>query len=172
MSTTSRFLKGDPKNAYLRGKLVKETKEYNKLVKLKNKQFVDNLFIELDSVERNNPRGYMELIRSMRDGNFDKAIPDDTSSIPPSIWHSHFSNLLAKKVDPDMKNHLRQLVENDIDQLENELSDPFVASELTRALKELKNNKASSFDQITNEMLKTSGTIVSIHSSTFLMPYG
>ena len=59
-----------------------------------------------------------------------------------------------------MKNHLRQLVENDIDQLENELSDPFVASELTRALKELKNNKASSFDQITNEMLKTSGTIV------------
>ena len=79
VSTTSRFLKGDPKNAYLRGKLVKETKEYNKLVKLKNKQFVDNLFIELDLIERNNPRGYMELSRSMRNGNFDKAIPDDTS---------------------------------------------------------------------------------------------
>jgi hypothetical protein len=49
-------------------------------------------------MERNNPRGYMELIRSIRDGNFDKAITDDKS-----IWHSHVSNLLAKKVDPDMK---------------------------------------------------------------------
>ena len=32
---TSKLLKGDPKNSYLRGKLVSETKTYHKLVKSK-----------------------------------------------------------------------------------------------------------------------------------------
>ena len=125
VSTTSRLLKGDPKNPYLRGKLVTETKEYNKLVKLKNKQFVDNMFMELDSMEKCNPRGYMELVKSMRDGGFDKAVPDDTSSIPPSSWHIHFSNLLAKKVDPEIQNNLKKLINEIIDNFQNELSEPF-----------------------------------------------
>ena len=160
VSTTSRLLKGDPKNPYLRGKLVTETKEYNKLVKLKNKQFVDNMFMELDSMEKCNPRGYMELVKSMRDGGFDKAVPDDTSSIPPSSWHIHFSNLLAKKVDPEIQNNLKKLINENIDNFQNELSEPFSTLELSSALKELKNNKASSFDRISNEMLKTSGKIL------------
>ena len=81
VSATARLLKGDQKNLSLGAKLRKEIKEYNKLVKLKNKQFVDNMFVELDSMERNDPRGYMELIRSMRNGGFDKATSDDTSGI-------------------------------------------------------------------------------------------
>ena len=58
------------------------------------------MFKELDSMEHNDPRGYMEIIKSMRDGNFDKQTPDDTSNVSPSDWQSHFSNLLSKKVDP------------------------------------------------------------------------
>ena len=101
--TIARLLKGDPKNSYLGGKLRKATKTYNKLVKSKHKQFVDNMFTELDSMEHDNPRGYMELIKSMREGNFDKQTPDDTSNVSPSDWQSHFSNLLSKKVDPIQK---------------------------------------------------------------------
>ena len=160
VSTTARLLKGDPKNAYLRGKLITETKDYNKLVKYKNKQFVDNMFTELDSMENNNPRGYMELVRSMREGSFDKSTTDDTSGILPSTWHSHFSNLLAKKIDPIEKRNLEQLIKDSSGLIENELNDPFTAAELSVGLKELKNNKASSFDRISNEMLKTSGKIV------------
>ena len=49
---TSKLLNGDPKNSYLMGKLVTETKIYNKLVKSKQRKFVDGLFSNLDSVKK------------------------------------------------------------------------------------------------------------------------
>ena len=85
----------DPKNSYLRGKLFSETKLYNKLVKNRQKRFVDQMFDELDSIHNNNPKGYWDLIKSMRDGNFDKEVSDDTASISPQTWFKHFSELLA-----------------------------------------------------------------------------
>ena len=118
------------------------------------------MFVELDSMEHNNPRGYMDLIRSMRDGRFDKLVPDDTSSISPSAWHTHFTNLLSKKVYTDFQNNLKDLIKDDVDSLENELCEPISASELSSALKDLKNNKASSFDGFSDEMLKSCGNIV------------
>jgi exonuclease III len=157
VSVTARLLKGDQKNLSLGSKLRKEIKDYNKLVKLKNKQFVDNMFVELDSMERNDPRGYMELIRSMRNGGFDKATSDDTSGITPPTWHTHFSDLLAKTVDPIKKDNFEELIKDNIDSIDNELNEPFTLSELSAGLKDLKNNKASSFDKVSNEMLKTSG---------------
>ena len=160
LSTTARILKIQPNNAYLRGKLNKETKEYKKLVKMKNKQFVDNMFNELDSMENNNPRGYMELIRSMRDGSFDKCTTDDTSGVSPSTWYSHFSNLLAKNVDTIEKINLEDFIKNNINSIENELNTSFSSAEVSAGLKDLKNNKATSFDKISNEMLKTGGKIV------------
>ena len=42
---TSKLLKGDPKNPYLKGKLITETKSYNRLVKNKQKEFVDKIWI-------------------------------------------------------------------------------------------------------------------------------
>ena len=101
--TTAKCLKGDPKNSFLRSKLRKETKTYNKLVKSKQKLFVVNIFTELDSMQHKNPRGYMQLIKSMRDGDFDKQTPDDTSGVGPTQWHIHFSNLLAKNIDIEQK---------------------------------------------------------------------
>ena len=170
VSATARFVKDDPKNPFLVAKLRK--KNYNKLVKLKNKQFVDNMFVELDSMERNDPRGYMELIRSMRNGGFDKATSDDTSGITPPTWHTHFSDLLANTVDPNFE----ELIKDNIDSIDNELNEPFTLSELSAGLKDLKNNKASSFNRVSIEMLKTSGRILknvflllfnSIRSSSF-----
>ena len=48
------------------------------------------MFLELDSMENSNPRGYMELIRAMGDGSLDKAMSDDTSEIKQSKWNTHF----------------------------------------------------------------------------------
>ena len=44
--------------------------------------------------------------------------------------------------------------------MKTELDNPFTKSELLNGLKGLKNNKASSFDQISNEMLKVGGKII------------
>ena len=43
--------------------------------------------------------------------------------------------------------------------MKTKLDDPFSVEEFNFALKNLKNNKASSFDKITNEILKVSGKI-------------
>ena len=159
VTTTARFLKGDPKNSFLRGKLQTESKDYNRLVKSKHKQFVENMFTELDSMENNNPRGYMQLVKSMREGNFDKLTPDDTSNVIPRDWHSHFSNLLAKQNDPTKTDNLNNFVKDNVDSLQTKLDDPITVVDLQFALKDLKNNKASSFDNISNEILKTTGKI-------------
>ena len=60
---TARLLKGNP---FLINKLKSETKQYNKLVRSKHKQFIDNMFDERDT---------MQLIKSMREGN-----------VSPSDW--------------------------------------------------------------------------------------
>ena len=154
------MLKGDPKNAYLRGKLFSETKLYKKLTKQKQKQFVDNLFNELDSIKENNPKGYMDLIKTLRDGNFDKGVQSDTSHISPHKWFNHFSELLSKNVDSKQNDDLDSFINNNWDISTPEINNPFTKSELLLGLRQLKNNKASSFDQISNEMLKTGGIIL------------
>ena len=157
---TSKLLKSNPKNSYLRGKLFTETKLYNKLVKNKQKQFVDKMFSELDSIHKNDPRGYMDLIKSMRDGNFDREVSDDTSSVPPQNWFDHFSKLLAKSVHSDSNTSKKEFIDNNLESYKTELDLPFTKTELIKGLKGLKNNKASSFDQISNEMLKVGGNII------------
>ena len=56
------------------------------------------MFKELDSLENSDPRGYMQLVKSMREGNFDKK-KDDTSGVSHNDLHHHFKKLLAKKID-------------------------------------------------------------------------
>ena len=112
------------------------------MVKTKHRQFIDNMFTELNSMQHNNPRGYMQLIKSMREGNFDKQTPDDTSGVPPSEWFSHFSNLLAKKVDPTRKLELNKLIIENRDFLKTKLDLKISVQEFDSALKDLKNNKA------------------------------
>ena len=62
----------------------------------------------------------MGLIRSRRNGGFDKATSDDTSGITPPM-----SNLLSKTVNPIKKDNLEELIKNNIDLIENELNEPF-----------------------------------------------
>ena len=156
---TSKLLKNYPKNPYLRGKLQTETKNYKRLAKSKQKEFVDNLFSKLENMEESDPKGYMELVKSMRSGNFDKCMPDDTSHIDPQTWHQHFAKLLSKNVPANPS--LNSYVQQNKNVFESELGVPFTKEELRLALKSLKNNKSSSFDQISNEMLKTGGNIIS-----------
>ena len=160
---TSKLLKSDPKNAYLRGKLFTETKQYKKLTKYKQKQFVDKNFIELDSIKENNPKGYMDLIKTLRDGTFDKDVVSDTSHVSPQEWFRHFSELLSKNVESKQNDDLDCFIKNNWDIFTPDINIPFTRSDLISSLKQLKNNKASSFDEISNEMLKTGGPILYEH---------
>jgi len=161
MRLTSRLLKHQPANPYLKGKLMLECKEYTKLRKRKQKQYVESMFSQLEQIHGSNPKGYMDLVRSLRDGTFDKKVSDTTSHVSPLKWREHFQGLLGPTVaqapaEEDMIAYIQQNWEG----ARSELDLPFTRSELIKAISSLKNNKATSFDRVSNEMLKTGKLVI------------
>ena len=158
MKTTASLLQKNPKNAWLRGKLSKESKEYKRVVKLSQKTFVDSVFKDLEAINRTDPKGYMDLVQSLRQGRFDKKMPSDTAGVAADTWFDHFHDLLGRSMAPTAdENSMQNFTAQNADKFQTELDKPFCSEELKNALKRLKNNKASSFDQVCNEMLKNSG---------------
>ena len=75
---------------------MSDTKEYNRIIKLKQKQFSESLFSQLETMHQADPRKYMQLVNSLKSGSFDKVKPSDTAAIGPDEWFNHFSNSLGK----------------------------------------------------------------------------
>ena len=82
----------------MRGKLLSESKEFKRLRKQKQKQYVEHLYGELDQLHESNPKGYMDLVKSLRNGSFDKSVSDSTSHVSPEKWREHFQGLLGPPV--------------------------------------------------------------------------
>ena len=156
------LLKKHPNNSYLRGCLQLETKQYRKLMKSNHKKFINNLFENLDSLHKENPRGYMNLVKSLRDGTFDKKVADDSTFVSPENWRSHFSALLDPPSSPPgpADELMTSYINEHCDRQTSELSHSITKLELLRAISSLDNNKSSSFDRISNEMLKASKLII------------
>ena len=161
LRVTSRLLKVQPSNPYLKGKIFTESKEYKRLRQLKKRQYVDSMFVELDAMHKSNPKGYMDLVRSLRDGTFDKKVAETTSHVSPQKWKDHFEGLIGPKVQQSTTDdELVSFVEQNCDQGKSYLDNPFTRSEVLAAISCLKNNKAISFDRVSNEMLKSSKLVI------------
>ena len=103
------------------------------------------------------PRAYMELVKALRDGKHDRSKPSSLQEIEPDTWFEHFSGLLCKKVEKSANDvNMENYITSNIDLLCSELDEPFSKMELISCVKNLKNNKASAFDLVNNEMLKLS----------------
>jgi exonuclease III len=157
VQVTARMLSQGYNNPYLRGKLFTESKKYNKIVKSKQKEYMSGIFDQLEQVRGANPRKYMDLVRSLRQGSFDKKTPSDTEGIGPQEWFNHFRDLLGPvRPDTDHEKTMRDYIELNRSSVSSDLDLPFSKSELLKCVKSLKNNKATGFDCISNEMLKCS----------------
>lgn len=157
------LLKKYPENSYLRGCIQSETKQYKKLVKSNQKQFLNGLFDNLDVLHKANPRGYMNLVKSLREGTFDKKMPDDSSFVSPEGWRSHFSALLDPPPSPTQgvtHDDMMSYIATNCALESSDLSEKITKTELLSAISTLDNNKSSSFDRICNEMLKASKLII------------
>ena len=157
------LLKKYPENSYLRGCIQSETKQYKKLVKSNQKQFLNGKFDNLDVLHKANPRGYMNLVKSLREGTFDKKMPDDSSFISPEGWRSHFSALLDPPPSPTQgvtHDDMMSYIATNCALESSDLSEKITKTELLSAISTLDNNKSSSFDRICNEMLKASKLII------------
>ena len=152
---TACSLKSDPKNSFLRGRIIVQNKEYKRLLKFKQKEFTDSLFSQLEGMHQSDPRKYMQLVNSLKSGSFDKVKPSDTEAISPDEWFRHFSNLLGKPPS-NTESELRynEYFQNNVDKLSSNLDQPFTKKDFIEAVRKLKNNKATCFDQVSNEMLK------------------
>ena len=158
---TSRLLKQQPGNPFIKGRLFKETKDFKRLCKLKKKQFVDQMFVELDELHQSNPKGYMDLVRSMRDGSFDKEVSNSTSQVSPDSWREHFQGLLGPKVQQSPSDdEMLLFIQQNCDKSSSYLDEPFTRTELLSTISKLKNNKAIYFDIVSNEMLKSSKLVI------------
>ena len=161
LRTTARLLKLQPNNPYLKGKLFTETKVYKRQRQSKKRQYVQSMFTQLDGMYKSNPKGYMDIVRSLRDGSFDKKVADSTTHVSPKCWQEHFQGLLGPSVSQSLtEDELISFVEENCEAARSELDRPFTRSELLAAISGLKNNKAISFDRVSNEMIKTSKLII------------
>ena len=158
---TSRLLKNQPGNPFLRGKLLAESKDFKRLRRLKKKEYVNHIYSELDQLHKSNPKAYMDLVKSLRDGSFDKNVSDSTSHVSPEKWREHFQGLLGPPAQQSPEEDiLIEYVRQHCDTAKSDLDNPFSRSELLTVISSLPNNKAISFDKVSNEMLKASKTVI------------
>ena len=160
INMSSNLLKKYPKSQYLKSQLLDATKQYKKLLKSKQKLYLDKLFDELDNMKNSNPRGYMNIVKSLKSGAFDKKVSDDSSFVSPDVWESHFQNLLGPPVQNDIEENLSTYIEENCDKVVSEIGLKMTKSEFLSSVSSLDNNKASSFDRISNEMLKAGKLIL------------
>ena len=161
INRTASLLKMYPNNPFLRGRIQIESKKYKKLLKSKQKEYINKLFSELDEMYNVNPRGYMNIVKSLKNGSFDRKTSDDASFIGPQVWVDHFSSLLGPQITPTPKDKLMaDYIEKNCNNFESELGDKFTRSELMGAISSLSNNKAISLDRISNEILKTAKSVI------------
>ena len=103
----------------------------------------------------------MNLVKSLRDGSFDCKKSDDTSFISPEKWREHFCTLLGPPIKPTPSDQiLIDFVEKNCDNFESELGNPFTLPEFIEGVSSLANNIATSFDRISNELLKTAKLVI------------
>ena len=73
----------------------------------------------------------------------------------------HFSSLLGPPISPTPTDQqLNDYIDKNCDNLESELGAPFTRKEYLEGVKNLENNKATGFDRISNEILKTSKLVI------------
>ena len=140
----------------LRSKYFKKFKEYKRLTKFKRRKFKENLTNMLNDAMHKNPQAAWKIIDEMKR---DAVQTDKSEKINRKEWFDHFQKLLTPENSQD-SNEIQQHVKNDLAEYENSdqtciLDYEITEKEVLSACQKLKNNKASSYDLIRNEMLKS-----------------
>ena len=66
---------------------------------IEKQQYIRSMFVELDKMHKYNPQGCMDLVKSLRDGSFDKKVAETTSHVSTESWKQHFQGLLGPPVE-------------------------------------------------------------------------
>ena len=143
-------------NSTLRLRYYSKYKDYKKLVKFKKRRYKESLTIMLNNAMENDPQTAWKIINELKN----ESLPaDKAEKINRSQWFTHFRDLLhssTNHIDSDRQSAINEelkLYENSFQNctLDYEITD----KEIMDACRKLKNNKASAYDMLKNEMIKS-----------------
>ena len=139
---------------YIRGSFFKCLKSYRKLRRSKIRKFKQEIIDKLDNLYDQNPKAYWQLLDKLKNAS-NVANSNLEDKIQPSEWKKYFENLNNNEQtnDEDILSKLETLQNETIF---NELDYRITQEEIAKAIKSLKNSKASGFSTISNEMIKNS----------------
>jgi exonuclease III len=154
LKSLSNAFNRNPIDPHIRGKYFKTRKAYKKLTKYKKNVFRNKLIEDLNNVAESDPKKAWSLIKELQNA---VSSDDKSEHIQPEEWFEHFSSLHGSSIDiPDSRKQdiAQQLKECEQVSTFCELDFSISEKELKTCVANLKSNKASGVDGITNEMLK------------------
>ena len=147
-----KILDRNPDKENARKLFYKTQKQYKKLVKLKRRQFEQNITSKLEYLYSHDKNTFWKYLKSMK--GLKNAENENLPQLDRLI--THFQNLYYKE---DLKDNITNLenleqVKNPNDKAFYVLSKEINEEEVRNCIKSMKNNKSPGHDQILNEMIK------------------
>ena len=145
----------------MRGTFFVIKKAYKKLVKTKKRSFKEFLLQKIASFKSDNPKDFWEMVNELRQ----KSANQISDKIDAEEWCTYF----RKRATPhnSAKSGFEKLVDLDVSKIaefakSNEpiLDEPITLEEIRKASTKLKTCKAAGNDSISNEMIKSSASII------------
>ena len=134
-------------------------KEYKRLLKQKKNQYKQKILDKLENLHSTNPVEYWRLVKELQ-----KHVGNETKhadKIAPEVWYDYFQTLLGKKsVIEEKDKNMEERVENLESGLGNVMDEEITYHEVCKVVKNLKNKKAVSIDNISNEIIKASFEVI------------
>jgi hypothetical protein len=154
----SHFLSLQPRNNFIRGKLFMLMRQYNNKRRQESRKFRERMLAKLEDLHVSEPKEYWKLLEKLK--NTDTQANSPAENIEPNEWLEYYTELTSvhekwRPLQDEYKEKIKTL-----DQIPtfNDLSYKIKGSEITEAIKGLKNNKATGPDNISNEMIKHSAS--------------
>ena len=151
MKLVAKLCAESPSNPYLRGSLCKTRKEYKKLLKMKKKEWKNQMIQELEKIEGSNPQKYWKLVNDLREKK------QNDTTFDTEDFTVFFEKLYSKDAKQENKT-TEEYVLKTLEGVPNVISESsdFTIEELKKAVNKLKNNKSAGPDRIPGEMIKAS----------------
>ena len=155
INSLGKSLKLFPNDPIIRGNYFKAKKNFSRTLKKMKSRAKSDIMNKIDELQDKNPTSFWKLIKEVKQKKDlgDNIDPETFLSyfrdLHKSKPNKNFNNEFAKQIDTEIKNATSTIK---IDDLDKEIS----SIELQKAALSLKNNKASGFDGISNEMIKHS----------------
>ena len=131
LKLTTKLLSDDPTNPFLRGSFCKTRKLYKKLLKLKKREWTDNMIKKLEELESKDPKEYWKLVNELREKK------QDESFFHADAFTDFYQKLfsLSNHSDTEIEEHVAISLEN----LPGSNEPDFTLDELKKSIKSLKN---------------------------------